>query len=130
VLTGHVSLYVETPWDGLTTTLRAGRYLAGDYGATFEIDRRFDSGFVVGAWATFTNVPFSQFGEGSFDKGIKLIIPLEWALPFGTTSKYELDLRPLQRDGGQPLNNDAELYDMTQTSSYGDLERQWPNVLN
>ncbi len=128
VVTGHVSLYVETPWYGITTVVRAGRYLAGDYGATLELYRRFDTGIIVGAWATFTNVPFSQFGEGSFDKGIKIIIPTEWALPFGTPSKYELDLRPLQRDGGQPLANDAELYDMTQPSSYGDLERQWPHV--
>jgi hypothetical protein len=108
--------------------LRAGRYLAGDYGATLEFDRRFDTGIVIGAWATITNVPFSEFGEGSFDKGIKIIIPLEWALPFGTTSLFEQDLRPVQRDGGQPLDNDVELYDMTQSSSYGDLQRQWPHV--
>lgn len=128
VVTGHVSVYVETPWENFTAVLRGGRYLAGDYGATFELYRRFDTGILVGAWATFTNVPFSTFGEGSFDKGIRIVIPMEWALPFGTPTKYELDLRPIQRDGGQPLNNDAELYDATQPSSYGDLERQWPHV--
>jgi len=128
VVTGHASLYVETPWEDITTVVRAGRYLAGDYGATLELYKRFDTGIIVGAWATFTNVPFSVFGEGSFDKGIRIVIPTEWALPFGSPTKYELDLRPIQRDGGQPLNNDAELYDMTQSSSYGDLERQWPHV--
>jgi len=51
-----------------------------------------------------------------------------WALPFGSTSSYTLPLRPIQRDGGQPLANDAELYDLTRPSSYGDLERQWPHV--
>ncbi len=128
VITGHVSLYVETPWDNVVAVLRGGRYLAGDYGGTLELYRRFDTGIIVGAWATFTNVPFSQFGEGSFDKGIKIVIPLEWALPIGTTTLFEEDLRPIQRDGGQPLYNDAQLYDMTQSSSYGDLERQWPHV--
>jgi hypothetical protein len=128
VLTGHASLYVETPWDGMTAVVRVGRYLAGDYGGTFELYRRFDSGVEIGAWATFTNVPFSRFGEGSFDKGIKIVIPTEWALPFGSTSTYELDVRPVLRDGGQPLNNDATLYDLTQSSSYGDLQRQWPHV--
>jgi hypothetical protein len=39
-----------------------------------------------------------------------------------------LDLRPVQRDGGQELNNDATLFDMTQSSSDGDLQRQWPSV--
>jgi hypothetical protein len=128
VVTGHVSLYVETPWENVVTVLRAGRYLAGDDGATLEVYRRFDTGIIVGAWATFTNVPFSQFGEGSFDKGIRIVIPLEWALPIGTTTLFEEDLRPIQRDGGQTLSNDAQLYDTTQTSSYGDLERQWPHV--
>jgi hypothetical protein len=128
VITGHVSLYIETPWENVTTVLRAGRYLAGDDGATLEVYRRFDTGIIIGAWATFTNVPFSKFGEGSFDKGIRIVIPTEWALPFGTPTKFEEDLRPIQRDGGQPLNNDAELYDMTQPSSYGDLQRQWPHL--
>jgi hypothetical protein len=128
VVTGHVSLYVETPWENVTAVLRGGRYLAGDYGATLELYRRFDTGIIVGAWATITNVPFSTFGEGSFDKGIRIVIPMEWVLPFGTSTKYEFDLRPIQRDGGQPLDNDAELYDATQPSSYGDMERQWPHV--
>ena len=128
VVTGHASLYVETPWEDVVAVARAGRYLAGDYGATFEIYRRFDTGIIIGAWATFTNVSTANFGEGSFDKGIRIVIPTEWALPFGTPSKFDEELRPIQRDGGQPLNNDAELYDMTQTSSYGDLERQWPHV--
>ena len=128
VVTGHVSLYVETPWENIVSVVRVGRYLAGDYGGTFELYRRFDTGIIVGAWATFTNVPSSQFGEGSFDKGIKIVIPLEWSLPVGTTTLFEEDLRTIQRDGGQPLYNDAQLYDMTQSSSYGDLERQWPHV--
>lgn len=129
VVTGHASLYIETPWEHVTAVLRAGRYLAGDYGGTLELYRRFDTGILVGAWMTLTNVPASKFGEGSFDKGIRIVIPLEWALPLGTTAKFEEDLRPIQRDGGQPLYNDAQLYDMTQPSSYGDLERQWPHVI-
>jgi len=128
VVTGHASIYVETPWHNVTAVVRAGRYLAGDYGGTLELYRRFDTGIIVGAWATFTNVSFNKFGEGSFDKGIRIVIPMEFVLPFGTTTRYEEDLRPIQRDGGQALNNDAMLYDMTQSSSYGDLERQWPHL--
>ncbi len=128
VVTGHVTLYIDTHWHDLVASISAGRYLAGDYGATFEIDRRFDSGILIGGWFTLTNVPFKKFGEGSFDKGIRIIIPTEWAVPFGTSTDYELDLRPIQRDGGQKLENDAILYGMTQTSSDSDLERQWPDV--
>ena len=128
VATGHVSLYWETPWYGITTVVRGGRYLAGDYGGTFEVYRRFDTGILIGGWFTLTNVPFSKFGEGSFDKGIRVVIPLEWVLPFGSATKENLDLHPVERDGGQRLSNDTTLFDMTQSSSDGDLQRQWPSV--
>ncbi len=117
VTTGHVSIYYQSPWYGLNFAVHAGRYLAGDYGATFEIRRRFDTGVEIGAWATFTNVPFKQFGEGSFDKGIYVNIPLEWLLPFFTQSSYNLALRPLARDGGQRLIGDDSLYGLTESTS-------------
>ena len=91
----------------------AGRYLAGDYGATFQITRRFSTGVEIGAFATFTNVSAHQFGEGSFDKGIVIRIPLEWALPLSTQTEFATDLRPVQRDGGQRLDGDVTLYDET-----------------
>src|SRR6185437_2793052 len=105
VLTGHVSVYYNSPWYGLNFAVHAGHYLAGDYGATFEVTRRFSTGVEVGAFATFTNVPFSKFGEGSFDKGIILRIPLQWGLPIYSQTGYNLDLRSLTRDGGQRLAN-------------------------
>ncbi len=116
-VTGHVSVYYESPWYGLDFAVHAGRYLAGDYGATLEIKRRFDTGVEIGAWATFTNVPFQKFGEGSFDKGIYINIPLEWLLPFFTQSSYSLALRPLTRDGGQRVAGDDSLYGLTESTS-------------
>lgn len=121
VLTGHVSLYYRSPWHGIGVNLHAGRYLAGDWGATVEVTRRFASGVEIGAFATFTNVPFEKFGEGSFDKGIMISIPLEWALPLSTQSSYDLTLRPLTRDGGQRLDGDDSLYRETGRASYGEI---------
>lgn len=121
VLTAHASVYYESPWYGLTFALHAGRYLAGDYGATFEVSRRFSTGIQIGAFATLTNVPFSKFGEGSFDKGIVVHIPLEWALPFYTQSSYDLTLRSLQRDGGARLVGDDSLFEETRPTSYGEV---------
>ncbi|HEX4303156.1 MAG TPA: YjbH domain-containing protein [Rhizomicrobium sp.] len=121
VLTGHVSLYYASPWYGLNFNVHAGRYLAGDYGATFEITRRFSTGVEIGAFATFTNVPFAKFGEGSFDKGLIIHIPLEWALPFYSKSSYDLLLRSLTRDGGQRLVDDDSLYGETRPFSYEEV---------
>jgi hypothetical protein len=129
ILTGHVSLYYQSPWYGLNFNIHVGRYLAGDYGATIEVVRQFSTGVEVGAFATFTNVPFSKFGEGSFDKGIIVNVPLEWALPFFTQSSYDLLLRSLIRDGGQRLDNDDSLYEETQSNSYGQILDHMDDVI-
>lgn len=128
-MTGHLSLYYEMPWHDIRLTVSAGRYLAGDYGATFEASRSFATGVRIGAWFTLTNVSAQRFGEGSFDKGIRIIIPLEWAAPIASQSVVDFDLRPVQRDGGQMLYGGRTLYDMTRSSSYGALMRQWNAVL-
>lgn len=121
VTTGHVSVYYSSPWYGLNFHVMAGRYLAGDTGGTIEITRRFSTGVEIGAFATLTNVSFKKFGEGSFDKGVIIRIPLDWALPIATQTQFNLELRPLTRDGGQRLAGDTTLYYDTQRSSYGEF---------
>jgi hypothetical protein len=130
VVTGHVNIYYESPWYGLNFQVHGGRYLAGDWGGTIQISRRFESGIEVGAFATFTNVPFAQFGEGSFDKGIVVRIPLEWALPIHTQSEANLDFRPLTRDGGQRLDNDDSLYNETRRQSYGEIDAHINDIVS
>jgi len=122
VTTGHVSLHADLPLWNLHATLRAGRYLAGDWGATLEISRRFDTGIEVGAFATLTDAPFRRFGEGSFDKGIFLRIPLDL---FGVESRSSVGatIRPVQRDGGQRLAVDSPLYELTRDGRADDFRR-------
>jgi len=111
--TGHVTLYYASPWADLNFALSAGQYLAGDRGLTFQVTRRFSTGVEIGAFFTKTNVSAQQFGEGSFDKGIIIRIPLGWALPIETQGMWGVDLRPVQRDGGQTLQNGTALYQET-----------------
>lgn len=111
--TGHVSLYYTSPWYGLNFAVSAGQYLAGDRGLTFRMTRRFSSGVEIGAFFTKTNISSQQFGEGSFDKGIIIRIPIGWMLPIETQGAWNIDLRPVQRDGGQILAGSATLYEET-----------------
>ena len=124
VITGHITAYYQSPWYGLNFQVRGGEYLAGDRGVTVEVSRRFSTGVEIGAFFTKTNVSAAQFGEGSFDKGILIRIPLGWALPIETQAQYALDLRPIQRDGGQTLAGDATLYDDTFRTGEGEIDRQ------
>jgi hypothetical protein len=121
VLTGHVSAYYESPWYDLNFRLDAGRYLAGDKGATITMSRRFDTGVEIGVFATFTNVPFAQFGEGSFDKGFIIKIPLDFMVPLNSQSEIDMNLRPVTRDGGQMLEPEQVLYDSLRRTGYGDF---------
>ena len=103
VFTGHASLYWATPWYNYDVAMHLGRYLAKDVGGTLEVRRTFDNGWMVGLWGTLTDVPFDQFGEGSFDKGIFLQIPLGHEFTGGANSKLNMGVRPIQRDGGARL---------------------------
>ena len=122
VVTGHASLYLDLPVWNLFTILRAGRYLAGDWGGTIEVGRRFDSGIEVGGFATLTDVRFSRFGEGSFDKGIYVRVPFDF-FGVGTRNRANLNLRPVQRDGGQRLAVDNALWDVARDGRGDALQR-------
>ena len=76
---GHLNLYYDA--GGMFDfEVNIGRYLAGDWGATTTISRKFGNGWEVGGYATFTDVPFETFGEGSFDKAIYVSIPIDWII--------------------------------------------------
>lgn len=109
VTTGHLSAYYAFG-DDLHGQIDAGRYLAGDVGATFTLARAFNNGWEVSAFATFTDVSSEDFGEGSFDKGILLRIPTSWILGQPGQSTLNVDLRPIQRNGGARLNVGDRLY--------------------
>jgi hypothetical protein len=104
VLTGHISAYWATPFYNYDVAVHAGQYLAKDLGATFEARRTFRNGWQVGVWATLTDVPFEEFGEGSFDKGLFFQIPLDGLFGNRSRGKFATRMRPIQRDGGQRLD--------------------------
>ena len=79
----------------------------------------------VGAFATLTDVSFDDFGEGSFDKGLRFSVPLEYFI--GTPSKrvYRSTIRPLTRDGGARLDVEGRLYETVRGFHANDLEGNW-----
>lgn len=115
VMTGHVTAYWQLPFmSNVTAKVSVGQYLAGDKGATFDFSKRFDSGVVLGGYATFTNVSADEYGEGSFTKGIYVTIPFDLMLLKPTTAKGSIGWVPLTRDGGQMLSRKNGLYGLTE----------------
>jgi len=105
VVSGFASLFWASPFYNYDVAVHAGRYLARDVGGTLEVRRTFRNGWQVGVWATLTDVPFDVFGEGSFDKGMFFQFPLDGLFGDRTRSKFATRLRPIQRDGGQRLED-------------------------
>ncbi|WP_439156180.1 YjbH domain-containing protein [Yoonia sp.] len=112
VTSGHASVYWQGD-AGYAVQLDAGRYLAGDWGATLTLTRQFRNGWSLGAFATLTDVPFDIFGEGSFDKGLILRVPLSWASGRPRRDQLSTTLRPVTRDGGARVQIDGRLYTLT-----------------
>lgn len=114
VKTGHFTAY-WTPWFAENVLVKAsvGQYLAGDKGVTLDVSKHFDSGIVVGAYATKTNVSAAQYGEGDFTKGVYISVPLDLFSTGPTRSRAGIGWTPLTRDGGQMLGRKFELYNMT-----------------
>ena len=140
---------------GVTGTLRAGRFLARDEGVRVEVKRRFASGFEAGAWYTVTNgnditTPGSP-SSPYYDKGIFVAMALDWMLTYDTQSTATMSLRPWSRDVGQMVVSPGDLYGLLERpvvqmhahdglQRFGDREddydlprlgsdRQWPDFL-
>lgn len=114
VTMGHVSVYYQMPWlkDSMLS-LDVGRFLAGDDGVGVTFARRFDSGVVVSAYASFTNVSSEDYGEGSFTHGFSISIPFDLIGIRPTRQRVGLGWSPMSRDGGQPLWRRSTLYGIT-----------------
>lgn len=124
VATGHGSVYYDLG-KGYHAQVDAGRYLAGDWGATIAIDREFANGWKVGAYATKTNISAAQFGEGSFDKGIRFTMPLAWALGTSTRAKTSASVASLTRDGGARLRVQGRLYEQVRGAHSPEMAKSW-----
>jgi hypothetical protein len=108
--TGHVTWYYRSPFEGVTAKVSAGRYLAKDIGVTVDISREFRNGASFGVFATKTDVSSKEFGEGSFDKGIYITIPLQFRNKGLDANSLTVNYRFLPRDGGQKVRDGRELY--------------------
>lgn len=124
IITGHASAYYSFG-NGFHGQLDVGRYLAGDYGATIALDREFANGWRVGAYATFTDVSADDFGEGSFDKGLRLTVPLSWVTGAPSRRSNSVEIQSLTRDGGARLNVGGRLYERVRDYHTPDMERSW-----
>ncbi|WP_309139438.1 YjbH domain-containing protein [Siccirubricoccus sp. G192] len=125
--TGHLSLHADLPVLNLYTLARAGRYLAGDWGGTLEVGRRFASGIEIGGFASLTNAT-GRYGEGNADRGFYLRLPLQFLGP-ATDARAIAVVRPGPRDAGQRLAVDNPLWEVAREGRAEALDRGFMGFL-
>ena len=103
--TAFVNFYLHEPKFDMVLKTSSGRFLAGDVGTRFDLYKKFKNGTKMGIYFSDTNVSAEQFGEGSFDKGIYLKIPIN-------NGFYDFKWSPLTKDPGAKLYKKFHLYDI------------------
>ncbi|AZL83735.1 YjbH domain-containing protein [Aliivibrio salmonicida] len=114
--TGHLTGYYMPQWSFLKSTLLKvsyGEFLAGDKGYRVDFSKQFDSGVIVGAYASMTDLSAEEFGEGSYTKGFYLSIPYDIMTVKPSKNRAYFDWQPLTRDGGQMLSKENTLFGLT-----------------
>lgn len=127
IATGHVSAYLRGK-NGFHFQLDAGRYLADDWGATLTVEREFANGIRLGAFATATDMSATDFGEGSFDKGIRFDIPLSALSGKRGQTRVKGTFRPVLGDGGARVIVPGRIYEEIRDTRQGKLQSQWGQV--
>lgn len=128
--TAHIQGWYDIPaWDA-TVSLKAGRYLAGDEGATMSLTKTFKNNASIEAFATLTN----QNDTDPFGNNVSAYQGLKFTIPFGKTKEIPMhintsfSLEPLGRDAGQTLKTPVNLYEATKPFSAAHMIRHWDDI--
>jgi opacity protein-like surface antigen len=112
--TGHITGYYEPSFLPNTLIKAAyGKFLAQDNGLQLNVEHKFRSGVIVGAYAAKTNVSSREYGEGSFTKGFYISFPIDLLQAEHSPNRGYINWAPLTRDGGQMLNRNVQLFHAT-----------------
>lgn len=130
VSTKHLNLAYYHPKTNILAKWSYGSYLAGDKGYTLDMSRRMPNGWRAGVWYSNTNVSAEQFGEGSFDKGFYIHVPLSIFSKSYSKDTQGISLRTMTRDGAQKLDLRNRLIDSFYGSSLDEFNENWSNFLD
>ncbi len=125
-VTGFGSLYWDTGFQGISTQIDVGRYLAGDWGTTLNLSRNFSNGWNV---TTFTTVT-----EGNSDEqvkvGMSVSVPLSWLAPLATRRTSNIRLGGPTGEFGSKLAVPGRIYPRISQAGHQRLEDAWGDFWN
>lgn len=130
LLTGHLKAWYDIPESDITIGLKAGRYLAEDWGGTLSLQKNFKNGAKLEGYITVTDrSDFDLFGGATHaDHGIRLSLPLGGFKYTPSSSEVRVIAKPLGRNVGQSLESPLPLYALTDPLSKAHIIRHWDEI--
>lgn len=106
-----LDLYYEWREAKLDFKMMAGKFLANDIGARFEVMRYFPSGLRVTLWYTRTNGNDKINGKTYHDKGVAFSLPLDIFYTYSDRSRWGYGMSAWLRDVGVFSETGMKLYE-------------------
>ncbi len=130
LLTGHLKAWYDIPEADITLGIKAGRYLAEDWGGTLTLQKNFKNGAKLEGYVTVTDrSDFDIFGGATHaDHGIRLSLPLGGFKYAPPSSELSMIAKPLGRNIGQSLESPLPLYALTEPLSKAHIIRHWNEI--
>jgi hypothetical protein len=99
---------------GMTFHLQYGRFLAGDKGWMFDINREYDSGAIVGFYYSLTDTDIfaDTFNRGYNNKGVYLNLPIRMFLDHDSGQILNYGISPWTRDVAATVPHWQDLFDL------------------
>ncbi|MBI5740368.1 MAG: YjbH domain-containing protein [Nitrospirae bacterium] len=123
--TAFFNTRLNVPETGMAVDVKAGRFLAGDYGARVTLSK-FINGVTIRAWYGITDTSGFEdgFNRGYHDKGIGVSIPLRLFKGTDSRTAYNYSLSPWTRDTGQDIEHFETLFDFIGRNAKVFLDRE------
>lgn len=106
------NFYYFWPQAQLDFKIQAGKFLANDWGARYEVARYFPSGLILTFWYTTTNARDNLNGQRYYDKGISFSMPIDIFYTSSSCARWGYGMSAWLRDVGASALTGQELYQM------------------
>ncbi len=113
------SLYYDVIDFNLDFRVKAGKFLANDWGGRFELSRYFPSGMRITVWYTWTNGNDRINGHQYYDKGIAFSMPMDIFYTHSDRARWNYAMSAWLRDVGYSAYVGESLYNTIND------QRQW-----
>ncbi len=107
-----VNLYYDWKETRLDFRIKAGKFLANDYGIRYEMGRYYPSGMRVYFWYTRTNAKDFINDKRYFDKGVGISMPFDLFYTQSERSRWNYGASAWLRDVGYSSSTGQSLYYM------------------